>query len=284
MASAMPATAMAGTDTAFAYGSGPDGYHSYTVSAGVDFSGFPVQASIDHFIARAGGAEIMNQVGIGLNWSPTELVSASYRRSIVKDDAFRVVGDEIGVALNLDRLWQGRLGTRIEADYGDFEYEPDVRPAVKAAISHLIPDQQRYMVGIDQELTDSLSVYGSHEEYHYTRDPVALAILVLRRARNPATPVFVLVSFPERTSTIGLAWEPIQKLDLDLSYSSTDTVIDQNLENIRLGLRYQVNTMLSLGASATVSRTGTIKSPAGATLIEADRNTYLEFTAGLSFR
>jgi hypothetical protein len=183
----------------------------------------------------------------------------------------------------LDHFWDGRLYTRLDLGRGDYEYEPDVRPAVAALIAGRVPDQRRYSLGLSQNLTEAVYVYGTYDEYHYTTDPALLALLVARRLRQPVNAATTLVSFPDVGRTLGGGWQLNEKLGTDISYNWVDSVIGQKQDSTRLSLSYRASDALALSTALTISNYDAVRGPNGATLIQASDSTVLELGVAYTF-
>lgn len=272
----------AGT-VALSQGFGPDQYRTTDLSGGIDLFELPLQLNAEHYVARIDGHEEVNQTTAGVLWSPHALVSAEISRTHLKETLFNLNGTLYGLHLNTERLWQGKQVMRVNLEYGDYEYDIHARPSVQAALSRFIPEQKRYSLGLEQELGMLLSVYARHDEYEYTEDPLTLARLLLRRARNPASPVFVLISFPERTDTLGFSWAATEKLEMDISHMKTSTVVDQVLESTQIATSYSFTDRFSLSANIARTRTGAINTARRGTVIDSEKGTYLELSAAFRF-
>lgn len=276
----LPASAQADAYTALTYGSGPDGYRSYSFTGDVDLSK-TVKLSLDHFLAQATGVKDMRQTGLGLSWQAVEPVSANYRYSETNDGIFAVKGNEGGLSFALDTLWQGELQTSFDLGYGSFKYKSD-NPQTVAA-SNFVLTQTRNSYGLSQDLTSSLTLYGSHDQYKYDRDVKALALFLLKRTRNTSKAAFSLLAFPDKTNTLGMGWRAADALNLDVSFSKTTTLLDQQLKNTRLGIDHQAGDSLNLGIAVTRSTASAMVNNSGVTVQPETRDNYWELTAGWSF-
>lgn len=276
----VPNLAQAEGYTALSYGSGPDGYRSYSFTGDIDLSK-SVKLSLDHFLAQSTGASNTHQTGLGITWQAFELVSANYRYSETNDGTFAVKGNEAGLSFALDTLWQGELQTSFDLGYGSFKYK-SANPQTVAA-SNFVLTQNRNSYGLSQDLTTSLTLYGSHDQYKYDRDVKALAIFLLKRTRNTSKAAFSLLAFPDKTNTLGIGWRATDALSLDVSFSKTTTLLDQQLKNSRLGFDYQASDSLNLGIAVTRSIASAMVNNSGVTVQPETRDNYWELTAGWSF-
>lgn len=264
--------ACARSDVALTYGAGSDRYQSYAFKAGVDIAQLPLQLNLDYYHIRTDGAEVLTQTGAGLTWNPTDWVSANYRWVSIKEDSFDVSGNEYGASVYLNHFWQGRLYTRLDIGLGDYEYTLEAPSVVQASV----PDQRRYSLGLSQNITEDVYIYGAYDTYRYSSSPALLAIQLNRRFRRPTNTASVLVSFPDVGKTIGVGWYVTEKLSLDISYAETDTVIGQKQDSKKLSLNYRVNNAVSFNAAATRSNSDAVIGPNGATVIQASDSTIVE--------
>lgn len=276
----LPGLALADGYAALSYGSGPDGYRSYSFTGDVDLSK-SVRLSLDHFLAQTTGASNTRQTGVGLSWQATELLSADYRYSETNDGTFAVKGNEGGLSFALDTLWQGELQTSFDLGYGSFKYKAANPQTVLASNFNLTQTRNSY--GLSQDLTSTLTLYGSHDQYKYDRNVKALAIFLLKRTRNTSKAAFSLLAFPDKTNTLGMGWRATGVLNLDVSFSKTTTLLDQQLKNTRLGIDHQVGDSLNLGIAVTRSTASAMVNNSGVTVQPETRDNYWEVTAGWSF-
>lgn len=272
----------AGGEAEYTLGFGADVYRSHDLNASVDLFGLPLRAEFAGFIATSRQQEIVNQRSFGLGWSPWSWGSVAYHQMTVAEDLFDVDGDEYDLSLNLESLWSGTRQTRIDLGYGKYSYAPNVDLSSRPALLSLVPEQRRRSVGLEQDIVDRLSVRLAYEEFEYTKDPVQLARAIVRRLNRPNNAVFELIAFPDRGGSVGVNWRATDQIALDLSQQRTITVLDQKLENTRLGASYKINNNVRLGAAASHSRSEAIKSGAGATLIAESSNTFYELSLKLA--
>ncbi len=275
----LPSIASAEAYSALTLGSGPDGYRSYALKADADLSK-SVQLNLDYFLAKSSGVDDMRQTGVGLTWDATELASGNYRYSTTSDGTLDVTGNEAGLSFALDTLWQGDLRTSVDLGYGVSSYKPAVRP-IGVNTSDL--KQNRSSLGFSQDFTPTFTVYGSHDQYKYDRNPTALAILLIRRTRNTSKAAFTLLGFPDKTNTFGVTWRAQNALSLDLSSGKTTTLLKQEQKSTRLGVDYQFNDSLNIAAAVTRTGSTAIISASGVTVQPATRDTYTELTIGWNF-
>ncbi len=280
--------ALACADASLTFGSGPNDYRSYAFKAGVGIFDLPLQLDLDHFQANTTGGNEMKESGAGLTWNATELLSTNYRRSSIDDGTFDVAGNEGGLSFGLDTLWEGDLHTSLNMGYGEFDYTPTTIARAKLA-SKLTLTQNRKSIGLSQDITPAFSVYATHDQFDYQRyqtfnhDLRVLAIALFRRTVNASRVAFTLVSFPDKTNTLGMSWKPHKKLTLDLSSGKTTTILEQELKNIRLGADLQFNEKFSLTVAINRSNSSAVSTAAGKVLQPASNNTFTELTAGWVF-
>ena len=276
----LPTLASAEAYSALSLGSGPDGYRSYALKADADLSK-SVQLNLDYFLARSSGVDDVRQGGLGLSWNATELISTNYRYSETGDGIFAVKGNEGGLAFALDTLWQGELQTSFDLGYGSFKYKA-ANPQTVAA-SNFVLTQSRGSYGLSQDLTSSLTLYGSHDQYTYDRNVKALALFLLKRTRNTSKAAFSLLAFPDKTNTLGMNWKTTDTVQLDVSFSKTTTLLDQQLKNTMTGIDYQVGDNLNLGLAVTRSTASAMVNNSGVTVQPETLDNYWEVTAGWLF-
>jgi hypothetical protein len=208
-----------------------------------------------------------------------ELVTANYRYSETNDGTFAVKGNEGGLSFALDTLWQGELQTSLDLGYGSYKYKA-ANPR-NAAILNFVLTQSKNSYGLSQDLTASLTLYGSHDQYKYDRN---LDFTTLRKflAKRPILRA-TLLAFPDKTNTLGLGWRATDDLKLDLSSGKTTTLLDQRLKNTRIGIDYQASDSLNFGIAVTRSIASAMLNNSGVTVQAETRDNYWEVTAGWSF-
>lgn len=279
---------LASADAALTYGSGPDEYHSYAFKADAGIFDLPLQLELDYFRASSAGVSDMKETGAGLTWNATQWLSANFRRSFIEDGTFEVNGNEGGFSFGLDTLWESDLRTTLDVGYGAFDYAPTSITRAKLA-SKLTLTQHRKSIGLSQDITPAFSIYAAHDRYEYeryetfNRDLKALALVLFRRTPNIAKAAFTLISFPDKTNTLGMRWEPQEKLALDISSGKTTTILEQELKSTRLGAELQISDKFSLSAAITRSNSTALIGPLGKVYQAETSNTYTEFNAGWAF-
>lgn len=276
--------AHANSNVALTYSSGADDYDAYGVNANIDIFTLPLQANVDYFTSSLNNANTTKETGIGLTWRPVTWASSNYRHSKINDDTFDVQGDEIGAGMNFNHFWKSDLITRLDIGFGAFDYTANARPVVQAVISNLVPDQRRYHVGISQDITQDVTIYGSHETYQYSKDPVFLARFLIRRTGFVSQGPSALLSFPDKNNTIGMEWRSTEKATFNLSYSRTDTVINQKQESGKLGVNYQINAPLSANFSVSRARSDAVRNLAGVIVLPSSMGTTVELSMGYAFK
>jgi hypothetical protein len=277
--STLPVLAYADAYTSLTYGSGPDGYRSYSFTGDADITD-SMRFKLDSFLAKATGMDDVRQTGVGLGVDTSDLLAIDYRYSATEDGIFKVKGNEAKLSFALDTLWDSDLGTTLDLGYGDFKYDPARQFAVSA---NRTLKQTRTSYGLSQDLTESFTLYGAHDEYKYDRNVAALALVLIRRTRNTSKAAFSLLSFPDKTNTFGATWRASDSVTLDASSSKTSTVLNQELRNTRLGLDYQASKKLNLCIAVTRSKAAAMVNRFGVTVQPETRDTYSEVTAGWAF-
>jgi len=275
----VPGLALADGYTALSYGSGPDGYRSYSFAGDVDLSR-TVRFSLDHFLAQTTGASNTRQTGAGLSWQALELVTANYRYSETNDGTFAVKGNEGGLSFALDTLWQGELQTSLDLGYGSFKYKAANPHNVLTSNFNLTQTRNSY--GLSQDISSSLTLYGSHDKYKYDR-ALNSTVLLQFLARHPLLRLTVL-AFPDKTNTLGMNWRTTDALSFDISAAKTTTLRNQEQKFTKLAVEYQANNALNLSVAATRSTSSAIVNPnTGVTVQPETRDNFWELTAGWSF-
>ena len=272
-----------GSDIAVTYGGGSDRYQSYAFRAAVDVPKLPLQLDLDYTHIRTDGAELLTQTGFGLTWKAADWASANYRFVSINESTYDVSGHEFGTSLYLNRFWDSRLYTRLDIGLGDYEYEPIVSPVVAALIAGRVPDQRRYSLGLSQNITEDVYVYGAYDEYHYSSDPGFLAALLIRRFMQPTNAASTLVSFPDVSRTLGGGWYINDQFSTDISYTFLDTVIGQEQESKRLSLSYRADKEITINMAFTRSDSGPMLSRQGMVVTAASHSTVLELGLAYTF-
>ncbi len=268
------------TSVSYTLGNSTGDYVSHAIDAGFDVKVIPVEARLDALQASSGGAEVLNQYGVALTWRPVSLLSFKYKRSGVKDTTFSVNGNELGASLHLDGLIKDKLETRF--DFGATALDYGLRVNAPA-LDGLVPDQRRQSFGIRQDLTQGLSLYATFDQYSYSRDPVAIARFLVTRRKPRVNAAFSLVDFPDLSRNYGFSWGATDKLDLDFSFSQTDSVIGQRQQTLRLAGTWAATQNASVTLAASQTATGAVVLPNGTPLIDEQRGSTVELTLGWSF-
>lgn len=275
---ALPALAFANADSNLTSGSGPDGYRSYTFTGNADITG-EVELNLDYFRVNSSVTDDMREVGAGLTWYATDLVSANYRYSDTNDGTVEVKGNEGGLSLALDTLWQGDLKTSLDLGYGVFKYSP-ANPKPVAVDRTLT--QNRSTIGLSQDLASFLTVYASHDKYKYDKNVTALAFFLLKRLHY-VNRAFTLLAFPDKTNTFGMTWKTTDALSLDLSSAKTTTLLEQEQKSTKIAVDYRVSDSLSFAAAVTRVSSSAVMSSLGVVVQPATQDTYTEFSLGWGF-
>lgn len=276
----LPSLACANADSGLTYGSGPDGFRSYAFRANVDLAK-TLELNLDYFFAKATGVENTREVGAGLTWYATELVSGNYRHSVVNDGTFEVKGNEGGLSFALDTLWQGELRTTLDLGYGAFKFK--VANPQSTAASNFALTQNRNSIGLSQDIASSFSVYGSHDQYKYDKNLDVSILLLLRNRPLLMSKTLALLAFPDKTNTLGMTWKMTDALNLDLSSAKTTTLLEQEQKSTKLAVDYQISDNLSIVAAVTRVSSSAILGPFGGTVQPATQDTYSEFSVGWGF-
>jgi hypothetical protein len=263
-------------------GTGPDDYRSVGLEATVGPDESPWQTIFDYAHSKSIDYKA-DEIGAGLSWVQSDMTTWNMRLSHIEDDQFRIEGIDAGVALRLERLWNGTRESRLDLGLGYSEYNVLTRRPLPAALAARQPEQDRYSVGLTQGLTPTVSLNATHVGYDYNTDPGALALFFLRRLRVPLTNASIFLSFPDATDTIGIAWNPDPKIAFNLSYSKTETVIDQALESTALETTYFPSQKYRVGLIVTRSTAQTIAGPAGTVLIPETEGTFFELILAVAF-
>ncbi len=288
---AFPSLTCAGTD--LVYGSGPGGYHSYTINVDTDLSR-EIQLNLDYFLSKATGVDTTREVGAGVTWYATELVSTNYRHSVANDGKIETKGNEGGLSLALDTLWRSELQTMVNLEYGVFKSKV-ANPQTPEA-SNFALTQKRSSFGFSQDIVSSFTVYGSHDRYSYDKDPNAaltdllqnvppnLRPIWLKKHPNLISRTLALLAFPDRTNTLGMTWRMNKALGLDLSSAKTTTRLGQEQKTTRLGADLQISNKVYIAtAISRVSATAIVYPFTSVVVQPATSDTYSELSVGWGF-
>lgn len=279
----LPGLAMADGYAALSYGSGPDGYRSYAFTGDVDLSK-SVRLSLDHFLAQSDVAEDTRQTGLGISWQAVELVSMNYRYSNSNDGKVEVRGNEGGLSFALDMLWHSDLQTMLNLGYGEFRFKA-ANPKLPAVANWRLT-QSRSTIGLNQDITSAFAINASHDRYKYDKDLTLAGLQALGMQNNRprlASRAATLLSYPDKSNTMGMNWKASDALTWNVSYAKTTTLLKQELKSTRLGGEYQTSKGLSLGIATTRSTASAMVNNSGVTVQPETRDNYWEVTAGWSF-
>ena len=277
---AASASAYAQSSISYTVGTGAGDYRSQTLEAGIATESWPIKLDADLQQARESGAKVMDQYGLSVAWPLAPAWSLRYRWSNQKDTVFRVDGHEIGAILHADKLWAGELETRVDLSMGLFDYAG--RNAT-AAQSRLLPDQRRHSLGLRQDINKTLGVYATYDHYQYSRDPAALARLLVASRRPRVGAAFALTSFASHARTVGTTWAAMDKLDIDLSLGRTHTVLRQHQDVTRIAATLSATRNASVTLAYSDNRNSALLKPSGATLVAAERSSALELSLAWVF-
>jgi len=271
-----PPLARADSYVALTLGNGPNDYRSYAFRGNTDITE-TFQLNLDYFLSRIPGSKDTKQAGLGFSWQASDFFMFDYRHSKINDGAVDVKGNEGGLTIELNPIWEGDLRTALDVGYGDFKYSAENPPA--GTNPTLTQNSSRF--GFSQEISSSFSLYLSHEKYKYDRNVklIALAMVMKKNFSRAAN----LLSYPDYANTLGVTWKPIDDLSLNLSSSKTITMLNQELRNNQLGVDYQVNDRFNVGAAITVNSSSDKKNLSGITVLKGTRDIYREITVGFAF-
>lgn len=271
--------AVANGDASLTYGTDRNGYVSYAFKGDVDIL-TKVALNLDHLYAETSGVVNTQQTGLGLTGYANDWLTGHYRYSETNDTVYLVKGNEVDMSFALDEFWQGELNTSLNFAYGSFDYG-NVNPPPSGGQTL---NQARRSVGLSQDISSSVNVYGSHDQYVYNRNLTTLIVfMLLRRTQNSVLAAFSFLSFPDTTNSLGLNWQASDNFSLDLSASKTITVFDQNQMNTRLGVDYQLSGTWNIGAAFTRNINNEILGKNGGVLQPASNTTFTEITASFAF-
>ena len=277
---AASAGAHAQSSVSYTVGTGAGDYRSQALEGSIAPENWLVKLDADLLQARESGAKVMDQYGLSVTWPLAAAWSLRYRWSNQKDTVFDVDGHEIGATLRADKLWGSELETRIDLGLGLFDYAG--RNAT-AAQSRLLPDQRRHSLGLRQDVNKALGVYVTYDHYQYSRDPAALARLLVASRRPRVGAAFALTSFASHARTVGTTWAALDKLDIDLSLGRTHTVLRQHQDVTRIAATLSATRNASVTLAYSDNRNSALLKPSGATLVAAERSSALELSLAWVF-
>jgi hypothetical protein len=279
----LPGLALAEGYATLSYGSGPDGYRSYSFTGDVDLSK-SVKLSLDHFLSQSDTTEATHQTGLGASWQAAELISMNYRHSSINDGKAEVSGNEGGLSFALDTLWQSELQTTLNLGYGEYKFKA-VNPKLPIVANWRLT-QSRSSVGLSQEITPAFSINASHDSYKYDKDLTLSSLQAISmQPRRPrlASRATTLLSYPDKSNALGMNWAMSDVLTWDVSFAKTSTLLKQELKSTRLGAEYQASESLSLSIAATRSTSDAVLNNSGTIVLSETRDNYWELTAAWSF-
>jgi len=275
-------------------GSGPNAYRSTEVSGDADLFDTPLRVNAFGFKSSSSAAVDVSQSGFGMDWKISKMATLGAKHNKVDNGSINIAGNALNLALSLNKLWSSELLTRIDLNAAGSAYRlSDLPPAVK----NDTVNQTAKSVSLTQDIAESFSLYGGHDQYSYDNDPRDRAARLMRLApRKYINASSNLLSFPDATNRFGLTWRMLEPLTLDISSSKTKTLLDQLLKTKRLGMDYQVTDHLNIYAALSkVSSTAVVTKkaifpnfpayaiPAGTTLLSPTNDTYTEFSLGWTF-
>jgi len=248
-------TASAGTDvsvdTSYVTGSGD------YVSRSLDFSVAPQDSPWSYRFGAAvanvkdvdGNNLNTRDINVGIHHRPSDLFEWDLSWSRSTDDEVEVAATGIQTSWKLNRLWQGTRDTWLDLGATHSEYGLTAKPDASLG-------QTEYSLGLTQNLTGNLAAYARWSQFDYDQDPeeIARALLKLRKRRRALPSAEgVLFGLVDSTSLFGLTYNPTDRVSLDLSRSSTTSVLlDDNTSTDSVNATYYFDgAWLGLGYSRT---------------------------------
>ncbi|MGC2166313.1 MAG: hypothetical protein WA632_09895 [Gallionella sp.] len=289
----LPSPARAAVYISATGGAGPDGYRSTQVRANADLFDSPISASVFRFQSSS-SSDSISQSGQALNWKVTKLAIVGLDHNNQDNGLVDISGNAVRLALNLDTLWSGTLGTRLDMKRDASAYRFNSLPA---AVQNDTINQTANSLGLSQNIAASLTIYAAHDQYSYDKDPTRAAILLMRTApRRFFSTSSALLAVPDSTNLFGIAWHPQDELTVDVSSSKTQTQLEQEQHTKRLGLDYQLTDHFNFSAAVSrVTSTAVVTRqtyfaaipaltiPIGTTVIPASNDTYSELGVSWTF-
>ncbi len=162
------------------------------------------------------------------------------------DDLLEVTEAGLRTSWQLHNLWQGTRSTQLDFGFTRSDFGLVQTPAASL-------EQHEYSLGLTQGITDKVSVFAQMSRFHYSRDPEALAKVLLdlrRRRRALPTAEDIVLGLLDSSRTLGVTYDATERLSLDLSRSTTSSVLlhddtrtnsldaTYRLDNVSLGLGY----------------------------------------------
>jgi hypothetical protein len=290
---ALPLGAQADAYISATTGSGPNSYRFNEVSGYADLFKTSLSMNAMGFRSSSSAAEDVSQSTFGLDWKISKPVRLGVKHNNIYNGSVDIKGNSLNVALTLSELWDSDLLTRVDLKGANSAY----RFTDLTTVKNDTINQTSSSLSLTQDVTESLTLYGGHDQYSYDRNPLNAAIVLMRIApRKFVNNSTTLLSFPDATNRFGITWRPLEPLTLDISSGKTRTLLDQELKTKRLGVDYQVTDHLNVSAAVSKTATtavvtkhdvmrlnGTILVPAGTPVMTATDDTYTEFSLGWAF-
>lgn len=291
------APAAQAADVTYKLGTSPSSFESHSIDAGVSFGSItsdkdsnktrtPFRIDAGYYQASGQDSHLVQHNG-SFRWSVTDKDSISLAGKQIDDDVLLIKGVTLSGSVNLNRFWQGQRLTSLNLGHSRLSYSGETRRRLAAAVLERFPDQNSISIGLTQGLPADLSLNLSYERYRYSNDPVELAAAIAVRFRRlnraPPSQAYALAGFPVRSVGAGLTWEVSDDLSVDTYFSQTETVLDQKLRSLSLGLSYVYGAM-TIGTTLTRSAATEVLGPRGRNVVLASSmNTYYEFRVSYSF-
>ncbi len=260
-------------DLSYTRGSGSGGYGSHSVAASIEPAVLPLSLGFNATQGLVDSAEVSTQVGASVGWRVSPLWSVNANLSTTNDDLFNVSGRGLAMAWNLNKLWQGKLTTRLELERAVSDYS--LQKGTQN-LSGRVPQQRRTRLDLRQGLSDAVDVYAGLEIYDYSQDPEALARALLNRKVRRVAAAGMLGDLSERSQTLGLNWNVAEAWSLDLSTGLSSTVIGQNQRQRAVVVNYMFHPRSSVTLTWSDSSSDAVARPNGASLAPAQSDSSVE--------
>jgi hypothetical protein len=260
-------------DLSYTRGSGSGGYGSHSVAASIEPAVLPLTLGFNATQGLVDSAEVSTQVGVSMGWRVSPLWTVTANLSTTNDDLFNVSARGLAVAWNLNKLWQGKLTTRLELErtVSDYSLQKGTQN-----LSGSVPQQRRTRLDLRQGLSDAADVYVGLETYDYSQDPEALARALLNRKVRRVAAAGMLGDLSDRSQTVGLNWNLAEAWSLDLSTGLSSTVIGQNQRQRTAVVNYMFHPRSSITLTWSDSSADAMSKPNGAILTPAQSDSTVE--------
>ncbi len=290
----LPSVAHADAYLAATAGTGPAGYRSTEVRGNADLFDTPLNLNALAFISDSFSGDSASQSAVGLDWTISKLATLGVSHNQQDDSMVDMSGNSISLSLMLDTLWKSALRTRLDLSHGTSAYQFKQLPQ---SVQNDTINQTSNRLGLSQDLADPLTLYISHDQYSYDKDPRKTAQYLMKVSpRRSSNTRASLLSFPDSTNNFGITWRALDALSIDVSSSKTTTQLDQEQKSRRLGIDYQMTDRLNLTVAVTLSTSTAVVTkqaifpnipaltiPAGTVVSPATNDRYAELGLGWSF-